>query len=129
MSTQADPIVSNWYSHLDKGQEFRVVAFDGDNALVEIQYFDGDLEEFDLESWYQLDIEPTEAPENWSGPVDIAEQDDLGTSVTDTTSSDWAAPLQEQHLTKETPGQTVSNEIENDWEQGYSAEEPLEGEP
>lgn len=128
MSTQADPIVSNWYSHLDKGQEFRIVAFDEDSALVEIQYFDGDLEELDLEAWYQLDIEPAEAPENWSGPLDIGEQDDLGTSVTDTTASDWAAPLQDQHLSNATPGQTVANVTEDDWGQGQPEEEPVEGE-
>ncbi len=62
---------------------------------VEIQYFDGDVEEIGLDGWYELDIEPIEAPENWTGPVDVAEVDDLGTQITDTTTEDWAAPQQE----------------------------------
>lgn len=52
--------------------------------MVEIQYFDGDLDELDLDAWYGMEIELTEAPENWSGPLDVAELDDLGTEVTDT---------------------------------------------
>ena len=36
MTTEADPIVFNWYSHLDKGQRFRVIAFDADSGLVEL---------------------------------------------------------------------------------------------
>ena len=77
MSTEADPILDNWYQHLDKGQKFRVVALSEDDGAVEIQYFDGDLEEIDADNWYELDIEPIEPPENWSGPIDVAETDDL----------------------------------------------------
>lgn len=128
MLTKTDPLVENWYSHLDKGQKFKVVAFDEDNSLVEIQHFDGDLEEVDLDTWYQLDIEPCEAPENWSGAIDVGEKDDLGTSVTDTPTKDWNAPLEEQPLATEKPGQTVSGEPQDDWDEGYPEEEPLEGE-
>lgn len=128
MQTKTDPLVENWYSHLDKGQRFKVVAFDEDNSLVEIQHFDGDLEEFDLDTWYQLDIEPCEAPENWSGAIDVGEKDDLGTSVTDTPTKDWNAPLEEQHIATEKPGQTVPSELQDDWDEGYPEEEPLEGE-
>ena len=95
MVTEADPILENWYQHLDKGQKFRVVALNEDEGLVELQYFDGDLEEIDVDGWYQLEIEPIEPPENWSGPLDIAEIDDLGTEITDTTAEDWVAPLTE----------------------------------
>ncbi|MCK4791938.1 MAG: hypothetical protein KAV87_49860, partial [Desulfobacteraceae bacterium] len=89
---------------------------------------DGDLEEVDLDTWYQLDIEPCEAPENWSGAIDVGEKDDLGTSVTDTPTKDWNAPLEEQPLATEKPGQTVSGEPQDDWDEGYPEEEPLEGE-
>ena len=33
MSTEVDPIVGNWYQHLDKGQRFLVVAFDEKEGL------------------------------------------------------------------------------------------------
>ncbi|WP_126456782.1 DUF6763 family protein [Sulfuriflexus mobilis] len=93
MPTENDPIVDNWYSHLDKGQLFTVVEV-GDDS-VDIQYFDGDLEEMSLTDWYGMNIELSAEPENWSGAMDIAEKDDLGTEVTDTRAADWSEPLQE----------------------------------
>ena len=95
MPTDVDPIMGNWYCHLDKGQRFCVVAVDEIGKSVEVQNFDGNIDEFDLESWYQMDIELCEAPENWSGPLDIDNVDDLGTEITDTRPSDWNAPLDE----------------------------------
>ena len=95
MTTESDPIIDNWYYHLDKGQRFQVVAMDEESQTVEVQYFDGTVDEHGLETWYQLNIEPCEAPENWSGPLDIGNVDDLGTEITDTSLSDWDEPLNE----------------------------------
>ena len=95
MATEADPIEFSWYSIVDKGQRFMVEAVDLEHELVEIQYFDGELDELEFDEWYQLDLEPTEPPVNWSGPIDIGEQDDLGTEITDTLPEDWKPPLEE----------------------------------
>ena len=95
MTTESDPIIDNWYYHLDKGQRFRVVAMDEKSQTVEIQYFDGNVDEHELEIWHQLNVEPCEAPENWSGPLDIGNLDDLGTEITDTSRSDWDEPSDE----------------------------------
>lgn len=95
MPKDIDPIVDNWYHHLDKGQRFHVVAVDEDNRVVEIQHFDGDVEEVDLKDWYRMKIELSEAPENWSGATDIGDVDDYGTEITDTNPGDWNEPLQE----------------------------------
>ena len=95
MPTENDPIVGNWYLHRDKGQRFQVVALDEDGGTVELQHFDGDLEEVDFETWYLLDVETSEEPENWSGPLDIGEMDDYGTEITDTSMEDWEEPLEE----------------------------------
>ena len=103
MTTEFDPIVDNWYYHLGKGQRFRVVAMDEESQTVEVQYFDGNVDEHELEIWYQLDIEPCEAPENWSGPQDIDNLDDLGTEITDTSRSDWDEPLNEFEPQPEKP--------------------------
>ena len=97
MATEADPVVGTWYRHLDKGQEFEVVAVNEDENIVEVQHFDGDVEEFDLEQWYDLDIEPTETPENWSGPYDMGEPDDLAPRDTEMQPEDWEAPTTEVH--------------------------------
>ena len=76
--SDVDPIIGNWYRNQETGNDFEVVALDEDAQTVEIQYFDGELEEFDLDAWYELPIDPIEAPEDWSGPFDEMESDDLG---------------------------------------------------
>lgn len=100
MPNELDPRIDQWYAHQDKGQRFLVTGIDETNNTVEIQHFDGDLEEFSLEDWRELDIEISEAPENWSGAMDIVNRDDLGTEVTDTTKQDWLEPGEEIHLPK-----------------------------
>lgn len=127
MSTDLDPIVSNWYRHLDKGQAFRVVAVDADAGSVDIQDFDGNLDSIDLDNWYELDIEPVEPPETWAGALDIAEADDLGTGITDTAAADWRAPQEElQHPSERDP--LIGAEEADDWKEGRMQEEPSEGE-
>lgn len=78
--TDLDPIVGNWYQNLDTQTEFEVVALDEDSQTVEIQYFDGELEEIDLDSWHEMVLEPIDPPEDWSGPFDEIDPDDLGYS-------------------------------------------------
>ena len=95
MTTEADPIVSNWYMHQDKGLKFQVVAVDESESVIEIQYFDGDIEEIDLDDWYPMDLEAIESPEDISGALDVSELDDLGSSITDTEPEDWDTPVQD----------------------------------
>ena len=72
-----DPIVGNWYKNVEEETEFEVVAVDEEAQTVEIQYFDGEVEEIDLDSWYEIVLEPIEPPEDWSGAYDQLEPDDL----------------------------------------------------
>lgn len=95
MATEADPIVTTWYKHLDKGQTFQVVAIDDSEKLIEIQYVDGDIEEIDIDDWCLMELERIESPEDISGALDVSEIDSLGTSITDTSPSDWDASAQE----------------------------------
>ena len=76
--SDVDPIIGNWYRNQETGNDFEVVALDEDAQTIEIQYFDGEVEELDLDAWYELAIEAIEAPEDWSGPFDELEADDLG---------------------------------------------------
>ena len=109
MPNDLSPLIGQWYVHLDKGQRFFVTAIDERAGSVEVQHFDGDLEEFDVEQWRQLDIELSAAPENWSGAIDVPELDDLGSSVTDTPESDWEQPLSELRPDDYSKGGTVSH--------------------
>jgi hypothetical protein len=54
------------------------VAFDEESDLVEIQHFDGELEEFDASVWFEMEIEPAETPEDWVSPLDDTESGPLG---------------------------------------------------
>ena len=76
--TEADPVVGNWYRHTDRRKIFQVVAFDEDERLIEMQNFEGDLEETDLSTWYTMNIEVCAEPEDWTGPLDNMQRDDLG---------------------------------------------------
>lgn len=96
MSTEMEPIVGNWYQHVDKGLDFEVVAMDEDNATVEVQFVDGTLDEIALEDWYELDLEPAEPPEDWTGPLDDVETDDTDYTETDMEADDWDEPLRER---------------------------------
>lgn len=68
------PEVGTWYRRLN-GNLFEVVAIDDDDGTVELQHFDGTIEELDFDSWFATDIERVQAPEDWSGSVDIGFED------------------------------------------------------
>lgn len=78
MSTDYDPIPGAWYKDLDKEGEFFVVEVYEDDDIVEIQHYDGDIEEIETDAWYDMNIESIEPPEDWVGPFDGIEVDDLG---------------------------------------------------
>ena len=71
------PAVGNWYQGIDQ-QKFEIVALDEDEGVVEIQYFGGELDEIDFENWSQMSLREISPPEDWTGPYDEVERDDLG---------------------------------------------------
>ena len=77
MIGELDPIEGNWYHHLDKGQDFMVVDVSEREGTVDIQYFDGDIEELEMEEWEEMDLEEIEPPEDWTGPLDDLESGNL----------------------------------------------------
>jgi len=72
--TSPSPIVGEWYRRAN-GSLFEVVAIDRDDGTVEVQHFDGTLEEFDLESWDEQEFEEAQPPEDWTGSVDVEPED------------------------------------------------------
>ena len=84
MPTTAPPRLREWFIDLNTRQSFRVVAIDEANDAIEVQYFAGELAEFDSDSWFSSEFEPIEAPEDWSGPYGELDEDDLGYSDPDT---------------------------------------------
>ena len=73
------PVIGNWY-RIQGSEKFEVVAFDEDDGTIELQYFDGTVEEMDLEDWQAEKengtLEEIEPPEDWTGSVDIDPEED-----------------------------------------------------
>lgn len=78
MTTRVFPVIGQWYERRDKGGLFQVVALDEALQTVEIQEFDGNLDEVDFDTWRDLQPLEAAAPEDWSGPLDDVEPDELG---------------------------------------------------
>ena len=76
MSRDYEPVAGQWYENLEEEESFRVLSVDEDSELVEIEYLDGDIEEIDLESWHEMDLERTDEPEGWSESDDEDTDDD-----------------------------------------------------
>lgn len=116
MTSAADPIVGEWYHMPEKAQKFQVVAIDDHSDTVEIQYFDGNLDEMDLAAWYALDVEHVEEPEDWTGPMDMLDLDDVSATGAEMRREDWAAPYDEA-LEKEHAGPRRSAATLEEWEE------------
>lgn len=91
MANNYQPRIGDWYQNIS-GENFEVVAHDIDEDTVEIQYFDGAIEEIDADSWGEMDIQPIEPPEDWSGSLDI-EREDYGVDLELNSSNDHLNPL------------------------------------
>ena len=125
MPNEFDPLIDQWYAYQDKGQRFYVTAIDEATGSIEVQHFDGDIEEFTLDEWRELNIDLSVEPENWDGALDFGELDDLGTEVTDTTQEDWTEPQEDLRTSGlQKPGQEPGSS-NDDYSEGYMEEQPL----
>jgi hypothetical protein len=85
------PVVGAWYRHGD-GRLFEIVAVDELDDTIETQYFDGTVEELDVEAWEALEPEPVEPPEDWCGAMDL-EKEDYGVEYDESPHRHYANPL------------------------------------
>ncbi|HTT04440.1 MAG TPA: DUF6763 family protein [Steroidobacteraceae bacterium] len=76
MAREYEPVVGQWYENVDESDSFRVLSIDEDAELIEIEYLDGDIEEIDLETWRELDLDKIEEPEGWAASREEEEEDD-----------------------------------------------------
>ena len=64
------PVIGQWFRR-PGGTLFEVVATDEESGTVEIQQFDGTIDELDMEAWPEMLLTEISAPEDWSGSVDM----------------------------------------------------------
>jgi len=70
------PAVGTWFRK-PNGTLLEVVAVDEEDNTIEVQYFDGTLDEIDFETWSDRMLVEVPAPEDWSGSVDMDPDDYL----------------------------------------------------
>ncbi len=76
MSRDYDPKPGQWYEDLDREDVFKVVSVDPDDALVRIQWLDGEYEDLDVDAWNELDLELADEPEGWVDDDEDFEDED-----------------------------------------------------
>ncbi|MFC4309334.1 DUF6763 family protein [Steroidobacter flavus] len=76
MARDYDPVQGKWYEDLEENEVFKVLSVDPDQELVEVQYENGDIEEIDLDTWHELDLEQAEEPEGWASDDEEEEEEE-----------------------------------------------------
>ena len=72
----ARPEPGQWYQ-LPDGTTFMITAMDDDDDSIEIQYFDGAVEELDSDLWSRAEAVAIDEPEDISGQFDEPEYVEL----------------------------------------------------
>ena len=86
------PTVGEWYKDLQTNSLFEVVAWDPAAHLIETQYLDGEITEYDLDAWRELTLLKVEAPEDWRTPFELDDEDGMDPDMP-FHPEDWNSPL------------------------------------
>ena len=86
MLRRIEPEVGSWYENNDQQTLFEVVSIDDGGDSVGIQYYDGEIEELDFDTFIRLPLDKVDQPEDWSGPYEMEADDRY--------ESDFASPAE-----------------------------------
>jgi hypothetical protein len=75
VSRDYDPDPGQWYEDLDSEDIFKVLSVDPDEEIVRIQWLDSEIQDIDLDTWNEMDLELAEEPEGWVD-ADAGDEDD-----------------------------------------------------
>jgi hypothetical protein len=89
VSRDYEPAKGQWYQNVEEDETFRVLSVDEDAELVEIEYLDGDIEEMDIDTWHEMDLEKIEEPEGWADKDDEEDEDEDEDLDEDEDDDDW----------------------------------------
>jgi hypothetical protein len=89
VSRDYEPVPGQWYENLEDEESFRVLTVDEDSELVEIEYLDGEIEEIDLETWHEMDLEQTDEPEGWAESQKEEDEEDEEEEEDEEDEDDW----------------------------------------
>ena len=75
MLIRLPPEVGCWYENTEQGSLFEIVSLDEKEKTVAIQYFEGEIEEMELDAFMQMPLRTVEQPEDWAGPYEVDRED------------------------------------------------------
>jgi hypothetical protein len=89
VAREYEPVAGQWYENIDESESFRVLSVDEDSELIEIEYLDGDIEELDLDTWREFDLDKIDQPEGWSAPEEEEEEEEKAEKDEEDDEDDW----------------------------------------
>ena len=94
MNVRITPEPEQWYLDRRTGDMFQVVSVNDEDDSIDIQYADGAVEEKSLDGWATIALEGCDQPEDWVGPYDDLESDDIGMPETSVEAHGADLPMQ-----------------------------------
>lgn len=88
----ASPNIGDWYRQ-PGGYLFEIVALDEEEGTIEIQHFDGTVEELEFDAWSESNFMAVEAPEDWTGSMDM-DPTEMVQGQEGTTGQDWLSAME-----------------------------------
>lgn len=116
--------VGQWYLRRDLDQIFQVTGYDDRYGTIEIQTFDGDVDEIEEDSWRALPLVSVEAPKDWTGPLDGVELEEANSSSDDRVIDVSAGPKTWRDLAGDDELDFGLNDW-MDWDKPFATEELL----
>lgn len=89
MSRDYEPQTGQWYEDLDTEETFQVLSVDPDEEVIRIQWPDREVQELDLDSWNEMDLELATAPEGWADDEEEEDEEDALDDEDDDDDDDW----------------------------------------
>ncbi|HEY6924437.1 MAG TPA: DUF6763 family protein [Steroidobacteraceae bacterium] len=83
-STVGSPQIGQWYERMDTAEVFQVTGIDDGAGTIEIQSFDGDVDEMDFQVWSALPLELAQPSEDWLAPVEDMDAQDVASTRAET---------------------------------------------
>jgi hypothetical protein len=67
--------IGTWYRDLQNDMQFEVVALDDTAQTIEVQLLDGEICEYDFDTWRDMLVLPIDAPEDWRHVYELGSED------------------------------------------------------
>ncbi|MEZ5567333.1 MAG: DUF6763 family protein [Halioglobus sp.] len=86
------PAIGRWYRDLQTQAIFEEVDRDPENLTIETQFLGGEVSEYDLDAWREMQLEQVAAPEDWRAAFELDDEDLLDPDLP-MHPEDWGNPI------------------------------------